>query len=243
MEYEAAGLRIGVWEPWVWEFSSAPVVVALLPAVGWMVGRFPPVRKGWPLFLAAHIAGATAFSAVHIAGMVGIRKLVYAAVGKTYTFVGPDREPALELLYEWRKDALTYVAIAGVIWLWRNWRVAGAAEAVRPEGAGQRIEVRDGGRVTFLDMPDVVSVEAAGNYVELHAAGRVHLARGTLASFETRLAEAGFLRVHRSRLVNPRRIRSYKSTASGDFEIELDDGRLVTGSRRYREALRGLSGG
>jgi DNA-binding LytR/AlgR family response regulator len=89
----------------------------------------------------------------------------------------------------------------------------------------------------FLPPADILFVEAAGNYIEFHTATRTHLVRGTLSAWEARLAERGFARVHRSRLVNRARIRALKPTPSGDVEITLDDGRTVLGSRRYRAAL------
>jgi DNA-binding LytR/AlgR family response regulator len=58
-----------------------------------------------------------------------------------------------------------------------------------------------------------------------------------LADWEARLAARGFVRVHRSRLVNRARIASIKPTPSGDVEITLDEGRVLAGSRRYRAAL------
>ena len=80
-------------------------------------------------------------------------------------------------------------------------------------------------------------VEAAGNYVTFHTAARSYLVRGTLAAWDGRLAARGFVRVHRSHLVNRAHIASFKPTASGDLEITLDSGRTLAGSRRYREAL------
>ena len=61
--------------------------------------------------------------------------------------------------------------------------------------------------------------------------------RGTLAAWEAKLAPLGFVRVHRSRIVNRARIRAVKPTPSGDIELTLDDGGVIAGSRRYREGL------
>ena len=61
--------------------------------------------------------------------------------------------------------------------------------------------------------------------------------RGTLAAWEARLTARGFVRVHRSRLVNRARIASLKPTPSGDMEIALDTGATLSGSRRYRVGL------
>lgn len=237
IEYEGAGLRINSWEPWVWEASSVPVVVALAPLIGWLVRIAPPVPGRLLRAAAIHLAGATAFSLLHVAGMVALRKAIYGAVGWTYDFGGGRLW--IELVYEWRKDLLAYGVIAAGFWLWRNWRTGPAADPAAAAPAG-RLEIRDGARTLFLDIGAISTVQAAGNYVEIHADGRTYLARGTLASFEQRLAAAGFLRVHRSRLVNPAHIRSWKPTASGDAEIALADGRSVSGSRRYRDVLGNL---
>ena len=56
-------------------------------------------------------------------------------------------------------------------------------------------------------------------------------------AFEERLAGRGFLRIHRSRLVNRARVAAFKPTPSGDLEITLDDGSVIGGSRRFRDAL------
>jgi DNA-binding LytR/AlgR family response regulator len=61
--------------------------------------------------------------------------------------------------------------------------------------------------------------------------------RGTLSAWETRLTARGFIRVHRSRLVNRTKITALKPTPSGDMEITLGEGRTVLGSRRYRAVL------
>jgi DNA-binding LytR/AlgR family response regulator len=103
--------------------------------------------------------------------------------------------------------------------------------------ADDRIEVRDGGAAVFLAAGDITHVEAAGNYVEFHTAAKAHLVRGTLASWEARLLARGFVRVHRSRLVNRARIASIKPTPAGDVEIALDTGKTLAGSRRYRTGL------
>ena len=109
--------------------------------------------------------------------------------------------------------------------------------ARRAKPVGDRIEIRDGATAIFLPPGDILAVEAAGNYVQFHTKDRVHMVRGTLATWEARLKSHGFARVHRSRLVNRARIGAFKPKASGDVEITLDDGRVVMGSRRYRDAL------
>jgi DNA-binding LytR/AlgR family response regulator len=103
--------------------------------------------------------------------------------------------------------------------------------------AARRLEIRDGARRVWLDPAEILWAEAAGNYVELHLAGRSWLQRQTLAALEEELADQGFVRIHRSRLVNRHRVRDITSNDSGDFTVTLDDGRQITGGRRWRDAL------
>ena len=69
------------------------------------------------------------------------------------------------------------------------------------------------------------------------ADNKTHLIRGTLAAEEERLRKFGVVRVHRTRLVNLSRVTGIKSGASGDFELTLDSGQSIAGSRRYRQAV------
>jgi DNA-binding LytR/AlgR family response regulator len=66
---------------------------------------------------------------------------------------------------------------------------------------------------------------------------RSHLIRTTLQAEEARLAPFGIARVHRSRLINLRRIVALQWRPSGDFEVRLDTGEIVFGSRRFKAAV------
>ncbi len=214
--------------PFLWEFSSAVVILALAPLISEAIRRLPPRRDNLPTFLLGHVALTVPISAIHVAAMVAIRKLGYALVGAIYDF--SHGALGREFFYEWRKDVITYAAIAAVYWFFQR-----RAEQPPPERTGDdRIEIRDGGGAVFLAPGDILFVEAAGNYVEFHTTTRTHLVRGTLASWEARLTARGFVRVHRSRLLNRTRMASLKPTLSGDFEVTLDNGRTLIGSRRYR---------
>jgi len=244
MEGETGGPPIDARATWLYEISSVVMVVALSPIAGWMVWKVPPPIEAsmpaWARAAAWHFAAACVFSVLHIVGMVALRKLGYAFAGSTYTFAYKG-DLVLPFIYEWRKDVLTYASNAAWFWVFGFWQAQKAAQALVAPAASpaqdQRIEIRDGGRIIFLDPGDIAWVEAAGNYVEIHANGATHLARGTLTGFEERLAEHGFVRIHRSRLINRARVTSFKPTQSGDLEIELDDGRAIIGSRRFRAAL------
>lgn len=225
------------WEPFVWEISSGLIILAMAPGIGWAMQRWPFTRDSLLKPALVHLGLTIPFSAIHIAAIFLLRNAVYALLGGRYGFF--DDGVGLVLVYEWRKDILSYAAIAAFYWMFQyiEARRAAAADAARSNAGDQRIEIRDGGAAVFLAPSDILFVEAAGNYVEFHTLTRTHLVRGTLASWETRLVARGFARVHRSRLVNRAAIGAIKPTPSGDVEISLTDGRTIVGSRRYRDAL------
>ena len=219
------------WEPVGWEGSSAFVIAAMAPFVGRAIHRWPPRREGLAGFLLTHLALTGPFAIAHVGAVAVMRNAAYAVAGRQYGFF--DDGVALRLLYEWRKDALIYAAIALVYWWFQN----EAARHTGSAGGEARIEIRSGASAVFLQPADILFVEAAGNYVEFHPSSRVHMVRGTLATWQARLASRGFVRAHRSRLINRGRIRALKPTPAGDVEITLDTGRTLLGSRRYRAAL------
>ncbi|MGE7469874.1 LytTR family DNA-binding domain-containing protein [Bosea sp. NPDC003192] len=230
------GRAVPLWQPLLWEISSGVLVVALAP----LVHRLVLVSLAWPhrpwLLGPLHATAILAFSAVHVCGMVLLRKLGYWAAGAgdySFGFSGGN------LFYELRKDILVYLLLAAVFWLSELWRrrpqpQAAAVAAAAPGG----LWLRDGTINLRLEPADIVAVVSAGNYVEYWlASGKRHLIRTTLQAEEERLRPLGFSRIHRARLVNHGRIRRIAGKPSGDFEVEMDTGESFAGSRRYREGL------
>ncbi len=86
-------------------------------------------------------------------------------------------------------------------------------------------------------------IEAADNYVRLHARGERHLVRETVRSLEGRLDPAHFARIHRSAIVNLARIRELQPTFNGEYAVLLELGTKLTLSRSYRDAVRAKLGG
>jgi two-component system LytT family response regulator len=100
-----------------------------------------------------------------------------------------------------------------------------------------RILVRTNSRVHVLDPREIDWVEAAGDYVTIHAARKSHLLRDSLRNIEARLANHGFRRIHRSILVKLDCIRELVAKDSGDHEVVLNDGTVLRLSRSYKDAL------
>jgi len=231
LEMQRAGRDFRWWEPLVWEATSGLVIVAIAPFIGMALRRWTPTRKDFLRPGLIHVALTIPFALVHVSGIYVLRNAIYLINDARYRYF--DDGIAIVLFYEWRKDVLTYAGIAAIYWLFDD--MMRRRESERP--ADDRIELRDAAAAVWLRAEDITHVEAAGNYVEFHTAAKTHLVRATLASWEARLAARGFVRVHRSRLINRARIAGFKPTPSGDIEIGMDDGRTLMGSRRYRAAF------
>jgi hypothetical protein len=219
-------------EPFVWEYTSALTAAALVPGLAWLLRLAPPEPGRWARFALVHLAGSVAFCVLHVGGFVALRKAIYALVGRHYG--------GTEWLYEYRKDAVSYVGFLLILAL-SDWAARQWARNHAPAGGARLYHLRDGARVVRVSMDEIVAVTSARNYVEFHlAGGRKPLVRETLAKVEADLAAAGFLRTHRSWLVNPAHVRSVTPAAAGDFRLELDGGLMVPLSRRFPGALQSL---
>jgi two-component system LytT family response regulator len=106
----------------------------------------------------------------------------------------------------------------------------------------QRLVVKMGDRVLLLNVGEVDWLEAAGNYVCVHAGKQSHIVRDSLSHLESCLDPGHFARIHRSTLVNLDRIRELRPHWHGDYKIILQSGQVLPLSRRYREALTGKLG-
>jgi len=232
-----AGPGLPAWKPFVAEYSAAVMIFALLPAVAFLAVRTPMGRGRWAPFVFVHLLGTVGFCVVLVGGFVFLRKVVYAALGRHYVFGAFG-----EWIYEYRKDVLAYWGMAVVFHLSARLssgaRAAPRAPTAEPEPT---FDIRDGLRIIRAPVSEIISARSAGNYVEFHLAdGRRPLMRATLAGVEAALAPHGFLRTHRSWLVNPQRVRALEPEGSGDWRVALEGGGEAPLSRRFPQALEAL---
>ena len=101
----------------------------------------------------------------------------------------------------------------------------------------ERITVRTGGRVIFVELDRIDWVQAEGNYARLHLGPESYLIRETMNALEARLGGERFFRIHRSRIVNIARIKELRLAAGGDYDVVLDTGMRLGLSRLQRDAL------
>ena len=126
--------------------------------------------------------------------------------------------------------------------LWNERLLGLLGDLEQRQGRLKRLIVRSGGKVAFLRVDEIDWLEAADNYVHVHAGGESHLIRETLQSLVDRLDPAKFLRIHRSTVVNIERIKELQPLFHGDFVVKLRDGTKLTLSRNFREKITSILG-
>ena len=104
----------------------------------------------------------------------------------------------------------------------------------------RRLLVRSGGRVVFLAYDEIEWIEAAANYVRVHAGKTSYTLRGSIGNIADKLPKDQFVRIHRSTVVNARIIKELQPCNSGEFILVLQNGKELSCSRGYREELRRL---
>ena len=104
-----------------------------------------------------------------------------------------------------------------------------------------RYEVKDNGKTFSIPLSDIYWIKAAGNYVEMHTVRGVTMVRKTLAAVEKEIGEAGFLKSHRSALINGRHVTAIKPMAnSSGYVIELSNRGEAPLSRRRLSTFKAI---
>jgi len=231
-----------LWEPFVWEYSSAIGVLLLFPALLLLLKRCPFSWINIKKSLAIYLMGSVIFSAGHIAIMVSIRKAIYWFQGQFYDF----GDLGYELLYEYRKDLWAFIFLIAVI---KSYgfilsRLQGEANPVvvgEDETKNTNIErllVKKVGKEFIIRVEDIEWLESAGNYVNLHIKQRIYPMRATMSNLIPKIENKGFCRIHRSYAINLDLIDSITPLSSGDSEVKLNNGKVLNLSRRYKEEFK-----
>ena len=101
----------------------------------------------------------------------------------------------------------------------------------------ERLPVREDERVVLVDVDDIVWIKASGNTVRLHLADRVHDLRETMSALAARLDPRRFARVHRSAIINVRRVKEIHPWFNGYHVVTMDTGQQLRMSRYQHEAF------
>ena len=101
-----------------------------------------------------------------------------------------------------------------------------------------RLAIRDGGRTTWVVQDDIEWIDAAGDYMCVQALGVTYIMRKTMKELENELDETFLQRIHRSTIVNVRRVKEMESHINGEYFLTLDSGHRVKLSRTYKDKLK-----
>ena len=230
-------------------FEAVPWAAWLpvLPAAAWLVARVRPGKVGIARCLGIHGAIAAVAAVAHAVLSAAGRLLcgpapAYATFGAQFEWLFPELIPL---------NMAVYTAIVASFYAidTRRFPVTGgpagrgsAEDDARMPRSLTRIAVRDGERVRFLAPAQVDWIEADGNYVRVHAGGDVYRIRATLSGTLARLDPDCFVRIHRSRVVNVRRVREIQPWFGTTYLAILDNGDRLGVSRGFRSELMGGCG-
>jgi two-component system LytT family response regulator len=103
---------------------------------------------------------------------------------------------------------------------------------------GDRIPVRAGGRIRFVELALIGRVDAEGTHARLVAGEEQFLVRQSLTALETLLPRPPFFRIHRSVILNLDHVQGVEPWFGGDYVFRLRNGTTATSGKSYRPAIR-----
>jgi len=118
----------------------------------------------------------------------------------------------------------------------RELKARGVDKLTRKEAP--RLAIKDGGRTTWVKQQDVQWIDAAGDYMCVHAGGETHIMRMTMKQLEKELDPGILQRIHRSTIVNISQVKEMQAHMNGEYFLTLKCGQKVKLSRTYRDKLR-----
>ncbi len=123
--------------------------------------------------------------------------------------------------------------IAGIM---RKISTKGATSLKKKEVA--KLVIKDGPRTTEVAQDQIEWIDAAGDYMCVHAGGETHILRKTMKELEVELDPDLLQRIHRSTIVNVNQVRKMQSHINGEYFLTLQCGHTIKLSRTYKDKLK-----
>jgi two-component system LytT family response regulator len=101
----------------------------------------------------------------------------------------------------------------------------------------ERLSFKDGSKVVVLNADEIDWIDAAGDYMCIHAGGKTHIIRETMKTLQNRLDPSRFQRVHRSAIVNVKKVRELHPHSNGEYFLILEGGQELKLSRSYKDVV------
>jgi DNA-binding LytR/AlgR family response regulator len=112
---------------------------------------------------------------------------------------------------------------------------------LRAKPQSLRVAIKVSGTILFINLGDVVSIQAQGKCVLLQRKGSSYLLRESISAVADRLAAHGFIRIHRSVLVNPSFVEEITPLSTGEYCLRVNGGKEYTVTRTYKKNLKSLA--
>src|SRR5215472_13350288 len=104
-----------------------------------------------------------------------------------------------------------------------------------------RLAIKEKGKILFLDVAEIMAVQAEGNYISLRHRTNSYLLRECLSSMAERLEPYGFIRIHRSVVVNISAVEEIQSLPTGEYRLRVKGGKEYLVTRTYKDNLKDLA--
>lgn len=101
-----------------------------------------------------------------------------------------------------------------------------------------KLGIKDGGRTTWVPQNEIEWIDAAGDYMCVHAGGETHIMRKTMKELEAELDPNLLQRIHRSTIVNVKKVKEMQSHINGEYFLTLENGHTIKLSRTYKDKLK-----
>lgn len=101
----------------------------------------------------------------------------------------------------------------------------------------ERLSFKDGSKVVVLMADEIEWIDAAGDYMCIHAGGKTHIIRETMKALTAKLDPSRFQRVHRSVIVNIAKVKELHPHSNGEYFLILDNGQELKLSRSYKDVV------
>jgi two-component system, LytTR family, response regulator len=202
------------------------------------------IRKLKPalIFLDVQIPGADGFGVLEeIADRRDLPAVVFVTAHREYAIPAFEAQALDYLLKPFKRSRFFEVLARAKSHILKNIeyldRQKSAGSPSDSQEPSELLLIKSRGRLLFLRMAELKWVEAERDYVRLHLEKDSHFIRDTMNNFQRRLNKNGFIRIHRSTIVNVNEICEILPLLGGDYSVVLRDKTELTLSRRYRSSL------
>lgn len=146
------------------------------------------------------------------------------------------------LTYTFANDLYKLALVYGAFILGYNYISGNMNKGIASESNAylKNIVIRNGSQNTVLDVKDIFHLSAESPYVSIFLEGKKYLQTGTLRSISAQLDPNLFTRVHKSTIVNIKKVVSFKSRLNGDYDLLLKNGDEIRLSRTYASNFKNL---